>query len=53
MVNSVLKGYQMIQMLISYLPLTLRAFVMLILGFLAVKALWKPISALLQMNVGD
>lgn len=52
MVDSVLKGYQMIQMLISYLPLTLRALVTLILGFLAVKALWEPISALLELNVG-
>ena len=46
MVQSVMKGYQMLQLLISLLPLPLRAFVTLTFGLICVLGLVKSISFL-------
>lgn len=47
MVQSVIKGYQMIQLLISLLPLPLRAFIMLSFGLICVLAMVKSVTFLL------
>lgn len=46
MVQSVIKGYQMIQLLMSLLPLPLRAFVTLTFGLIGVLAMVKSITFL-------
>lgn len=47
MVQSVIKGYMMIQLLISNLPLTLRAFVSLVMGAVAVTTMFRAVTFVL------
>lgn len=44
MVQSVIKGYMMIQLLISKLPFTLYAFVNLVMGMVAVTTMFRAVT---------
>lgn len=48
MVQSVLKGYQMLQLIIFYLPITIQAFFSLVMAFIVIGSLVSVIKWFLR-----
>lgn len=48
MVDSVLKGYQMLQLILAYFPLPLKAFITMSFGLVAVNAMVRVIKDIIS-----